>query len=418
MSSLFVNADCVNNATREMLQYTDVQDDFGYTKAPEANVMLVKTSRQITNTVRDERTINPKDPYTWGAKDVKIQIDKMVDIMGPCTIYIDIGPLTNISGEASAPNKELSWVNGLGFALFESIEVRCDTQGYAQRIEPLDQILENSLFTYDETRADSPTDSIWFLHNEKRQLKKLSQTGFTVKLRLPTWWGEHYRNYFNPKSITTDQMYLYFKFNTLMNLVSYDGWSTPVIPNASINNFKMGQEVFYLNPAEEALSRAAEYSVMIREYIKTTSYRVPTPTTVFSQPISYSVPVTQFIIRFRDASDESMTNVNRLWDCSEPCSRIQLMINNKVRWDVNKFYCRDKWWKELYSRHPRNPYYLIPLCLDPTADFPTGGHNWNAIQNSQFTFTFDTPWQGVIDIIPVTFNYVTVQGKKLRRSFY
>lgn len=413
-----VDSEITTYATPEVFQYKDVQDDYFYTKDPKGNPFLKKITRQVTNIQRDERTVLPKDRYDWGVKDIKFQFDKNIQLLGPITIYVDIGPLTNGSGEAIDPTKWLCWVNGLGYRLFEYIEFRTDSNIPAQRIEPKDAILDTEIFQQDATRPDCPGDNLYFKENETYWLKRYSASGFTLKYRLKTWWTEDPKDYLAPRAIATDQFYMYCKISPIMDLVCYDGWNNPVIPQASITNLKMGQQIFWMSPAEESLVRSAQYSVQVREFVKTENIYIAQPVRKFIYNPTYTTAITTFFFQFRSAADEATNNVNRLWDCSDPCSQIVFTMNGKKRWDMNKYYLTEYYWKELFPYHPSNKTYVMPLGVDPAAPFMTGSSNLNQVQNSSFEFTFPVPWSGKIDIIADTRNYVTVAELKVRRSFY
>lgn len=419
MSNPFVlDTQITSNATKELLQYTDVQDGFLYTSRAEANPFLNKTQRQITNVVRDARTQVPKDPYQFGAKNVKLQIDKMVSVLGDLQIHVTLSPLVNASGEAIAPNKRLSWVNGLGFYLFDSIRIVTDSNIPVQELQPIDHLLTAELFDEDTSDTDCPLDVGYWTHNRQRMIQKVSKDAWTLQIPLKLFWRGKYGDYICPKAVGTDQFHLVFDIAKLEDLIAYAGWTQPVVPQATITDLKIVQEIFHLSEAEEALARSARWSIMYREFIKDENTFVNNAPEV-NKIISYTQPISMLLLTCQSPEDIAMSNVNRRFNCSEPISQVTLQLNNKPRWDLKPYYMRQHFWKTLFNSEPDMAVYLIPFAVDPQAPFPTGSHNWNRILNSNLIIKFKQPWTGKLNIYAVTYNFATLTADgKLRKSFY
>jgi hypothetical protein len=318
--------------------------------------------------------------FNYGNR-VTATIDRVGDLIGNIYLVVKVANLNNGEGGCYLHDD-------FGTALCEETALIFNTYTY-DRFYPEKVHAESELYGNHELEDSN------FTGKTKSILELVERGKFatTYYIRIPAWFSRNDTSQYYPAiAAVMTEMKLQFKVNQKQALIKPYGQAAynPTDADARIMEAFIISEQVFLGPTERNYFSTASLRYIVPLSVSGGLQTVTTGTTTAKIDVIFALPVRDVIVLIRKSThtnNGNLFNFEGTLSDGECFNEMNLRLNSTRYYDINNnevpFLYKELMAKNYYDRIPTKNVYVMPFCLNPSQQKPTGNINFVSIADKK-----------------------------------
>jgi hypothetical protein len=387
------------SASLLQLQSVGVQD-LQLTVNPEINIFKYSYYRYV-NFATETVKLQFNEIVDFGKKSV-CDIQRRAHLLSKLYLHIRLPKLEHTSGSY------LCWSDALGYAIFDG-PIEFEVNGiivdriYPRLSEMLDE-LTNVGKELGKTQMMLKSDIYTASYDNAKN---------EVDLMIPLdfWFTKKYNMSLPLLSMFNQEIKIKFKLRQFGDIINYDG----AIPaEKSIIESYLYAEYIYLDDviAEKFLND--KHTFLIEQVQYGEDDLIAANTNIYNTKINFNHPVKELLFGCVHKSNIESNNYFAYGNNIDNTSIIKeasLLLDGKRRFEeLNEFYYRCIFPDMLHSKIPMRYIYVMPFCLNPEDNQPTGTINMSRFNDITLSLKLKSEMpESYLYIYGISYNIITIE---------
>ena len=386
--------------SRLQLSATGAQDVF-LTKSNELKLNMFKYKyHKYVNFSTDTHKLILNQSASFGSSS-SCDILKYGHLLSKMFLHLKLPKLVKIDGTYAC------WSDSLGYAIFNS-PIELQIGGIT-----VDKIYPRFADIYDDLTRDSSGNNLMLLKSDVYSSTKLNATkDIDLIIPLDFFFAKKYSMAL-PLLSMDQNIKITFQLKNFEDLIHYDGNIQP--QNVNIIESYIFAEYIFLDDTITDLFKTQKHQYIIdqvqlnEEYISGNS---------FNASLNFNNPCKELIFCFGNNIDNNYFNYSNV--TGDPfLKEATLFLDGKKRYDtLPEFYYRSIIPRNIHSVIPMKYIYIMPFCLKPEDNQPTGSLNMNRFTDVILSLSLNNNNSGCsLYVYAITYNVITIENGMLSLEF-
>lgn len=390
------------------LQALGIQDAY-LTQDPQINIFKYNYYRYV-NFATDTAKLNFNTSVNFNQKSTCV-IPKRGHLLSKLHLHISLPILEKVDG------KYACWSDTLGYAIFDG-PIELQIGGVV-----VDRLYPQFLNAWDElTNNNNNLGKNFMILKSDTYVSNYQNASKVVNLVIPLnfWFAKKYNMALPLLSIYDQEIKVVFKLRPFSECINYDGLTPP--NEVDIIKSELYAEYIFLDDVILKQFQFQKHQFLIEQVQYNGDEIIQSLTNNYNSDLKFNYPCKEIVFF---AVDTNNLNTNNYFSYSNPSDEsplieeASLLLDGKYRFDkLPEFYYRTIFPDNVHSFIPMKYIYVMPFCLRPEDNQPTGSINMSMFNDVTLALKLSNNNPSVkLYVFAISYNIVTIENGVLNLEF-
>lgn len=389
------------------LQALGMQDVY-LTQDPQINIFKYNYYRYV-NFATDTAKLNFNTSVNFTQKSSCV-IPKRGHLLSKLHLHISLPILEKTSG------KYACWSDTLGYGIFDG-PIELQIGGVV-----VDRLYPQFLDAWDELTNNNDLGKNFMILKSDTFVSNFQNASKVVNLVIPLefWFTKKYNMALPLLSIFDQDIKVVFKLRSFSECINYDGLTPP--NEVDIIRSELYAEYIFLDDVILKQFQFQKHQFLIEQVQYNGDEMIQSLTNNYNSDLKFNYPCKELVFFSVDTNNLNTNNYFSYSNSLDETPLIQeasLLLDGKYRFDkLPEFYYRTIFPDNVHSVIPMKYIYVMPFCLRPEDNQPTGSLNMSMFNDITLALKLSNNNPSVkLYVFAISYNIVTIENGVLNLEF-